>query len=333
MKRKVKSRYRLSFIIAGIVVVLTGFILWNWISSPADSQNKEMVGFNIERGEPLDEIINRLKTSGLIRSPGVMKLTIMRLGLAKEIQAGEFQISPAWSLVKIAQTLTLGRSDIKVTLIEGWRREEIANEIALKFNKKQSSFLKDEFIKLTKDKEGYLFSDTYFFPKNSTAQQVTDILLNNFQKKVSESILNKMRQQNMTLNEALIIASLVEREAKFEKDRPLVAGILIKRWRNDWGLEIDATVQYALGYQQSTNTWWKQNLTRSDLKIDSPYNTYIKSGLPPAPICNPSLSSIQAVANQMRSEYWFYISDQEGNLHFAETIEQHNANIAKYLRS
>ena len=124
---------------------------------------------------------------------------------------------------------------------------------------------------------------------------------------------------------------MVEREAKLDKDRPYVAGIITKRFRNNWMLQIDATVQYALGYQSAEDDWWKQNLTIADLAIDSPYNTYKRYGLPPTPICNPSLSSLKAVANQVITKYWYYISDRNGNMHYAETIVEHNQNISKYL--
>ena len=96
-------------------------------------------------------------------------------------------------------------------------------------------------------------------------------------------------------------------------------------------MEVDATIQYALDYQKNTDSWWKKDLTRSDLKINSPFNTYLYSGLPPAPICNPSLASIQAVANQKQSKYWFYITDNSGQMHYAKTLEEHNINIANYL--
>ena len=131
------------------------------------------------------------------------------------------------------------------------------------------------------------------------------------------------------------MASLVEREAKHDDDRPVIAGIMLKRLKADWPLQIDATLQYALAnlrcIAKSSCDWWIVP-TAADKKINSAYNTYLNNGLPPAPICNPGLSSIKAVVNPQTNNYWFYISDSKGQMHYAKTIEEHNENIAKYLR-
>jgi UPF0755 protein len=125
---------------------------------------------------------------------------------------------------------------------------------------------------------------------------------------------------------------MVEREARTDESRQQVASVMLNRIEDEMKLDIDATVQYAIGYDKTENSWWKKNLTFDDLEIESPYNTYRNANIPPAPICNPSLSSIQAVANaDKNTPYYFYITDPNGNMHYAETLEQHNANIDKYL--
>ena len=112
-----------------------------------------------------------------------------------------------------------------------------------------------------------------------------------------------------------------------------IAGIIIKRWRSGWYLGVDAAIQYALGYDAKTDRWWKLGLTRADLQIDSPYNTYTHLGLPPGPICNPGLDSLTAVSNAKTTTlYWYYLHGKDGEVRYAETLEQHNQNIAKYLR-
>lgn len=279
----------------------------------------------------MDSIAKRLKVKALIRSQAIFKITVLTHGLAKKIQAGEFNLSPAWNTGTIARSLTHGTSDLRITLIEGWRREEIADELEKQFETAGESFGRNAFLQETKGKEGYLFPDTYFIPKHSQASKISEMLMETFDEKVDEKVQTAISRQGLTLDEAIIIASMIEREVRSDKDRPLVAGILIKRWRNDWPLQVDATIQYALGYQVKEESWWKRNLTKEDLEIESAYNTYSRTGLPPTPICNPSLSSIKAVANQQKSEYWFYLSDNEHNLHYAKTIEEHNLNIAKYL--
>jgi UPF0755 protein len=137
----------------------------------------------------------------------------------------------------------------------------------------------------------------------------------------------------LTLEEGIILASIVEREGNSDTDRPIIAGVLINRLNEGWALQADATLQYALGeeYQKSAKNWWKQNLTNEDKEVNSAYNTYQNTGLPPAPICNPGLSAITAVANPEYTDNRYYIHDNEGNVHFAETLEQHEQNINTYL--
>jgi UPF0755 protein len=129
----------------------------------------------------------------------------------------------------------------------------------------------------------------------------------------------------------MVLASIVEREGRTDEDRPVIAGILLKRLNSDWPLQADATLQYALGYQAFEKSWWKKALTVEDKKIRSPYNTYLNAGLPPAPISNPGLSSIRAVVYPTVSPYWYYLHDPQGRVHYATTLEEHEQNIASYL--
>jgi UPF0755 protein len=127
-------------------------------------------------------------------------------------------------------------------------------------------------------------------------------------------------------DENLILASLVEREVRVDTDRKIVAGIILKRLKADWPLQIDATIQYVLG---NKNDWWPKNI---DTKFESKYNTYLNPGIPPTPICNPGLRSIEAVLSPQNTNYWYYISDDQGVTHFAKTLAEHNLNVDKYLR-
>ena len=133
------------------------------------------------------------------------------------------------------------------------------------------------------------------------------------------------------MEKLVIIASLIEREAKLAADRPLTASVILNRLKIGMKLDIDATVQYALGYQTQEKSLWKKDLTNLDLEIDSPFNTYQNPGLPPAPIANPGLAAMEAVVNAPDTNYLYYISDKSGKLHLAGTIEEHNANIDQYL--
>lgn len=214
----------------------------------------------------------------------------------------------------------------RVTLLEGWRVEEMA----VKLNK-DLGIKNEEFLKLAK--EGYMFPDTYFFKEEALASAVAQKLRANFDLKYDDKLRAKIKKLGLTPAEGVVLASIVEREARSDEARKMVASILLKRLKIGMGLNADATIQYALVSQGAKTPppagWWKRNLTREDLKIDSPYNTYLYRGLPPGPISNPSLSSLNTVANANPSTpYLYYYHDSQGISHYGRTLEEHNENIA-----
>lgn len=334
MKRKKSSTNRLfGFgLLALLVFIGSSLLWWRWATAPADSASSAAQIFVIPRGQGIDAIGDRLYQAELIRSPAAFKIMVFKNHLAKKIQAGDFRLKPSMDLNTITQELTHGTLDIWVTLLEGWRQEEIANKIEKEFVSKNSEFDKLAFLQATKKDEGYLFPDTYLIPRDASAATIASLLKNTFNKKVDLS----QNSSGLSSKQVITLASILEREVRTDKDRPIIAGILIKRLENDWPLQADATVQYAVASKncrRSDNcTWWPQNLTRADIDLDSPYNTYQNQGLPPTPICSPGLASIKAVLSPKSSAYWFYISDLKGNIRYAETVEDHNANITKYLR-
>ena len=325
--RSNKALQKIKVVILSLgAVVATSLFIFSQLTKPLDPKSKKAKIFVIRKGETLTSIAKRLEKEKIIRSKIAFILAVKKLGIEKKIQAGTFKLSPAKNTFEIAKTLTYGTFDVWVTIVEGLRKEEIAQIIS-----KKIKISKLEFLKYAK--EGYLFPDTYLFPKNTTAKRIVKIMEKNFHKRFNEELKKRARQKGLTVEQTVILASLVEREAKYENDRPIVASILLKRLKNDWPLQVDATVQYALGYQEKQKTWWKKNLTKQDLEIDSPYNTYKYKGLPPTPISNPGLSSIKAVIKaNPNTPYWYYISDKRGKLHFAKTLKEHQANINKYLR-
>jgi len=248
------------------------------------------------------------------------------VGIEKNMQAGDFRLSKNMNAEEIAQNLTHGTADVWVTIIEGLRKEEIAQILTENFKIPTIPFIEQA-------REGYLFPDTYLIPKDATIEKIISIFTANFEKKYTPELQAKVKSLGMTVREGLILASLVEKEAKFPEDKNKVAGIIYKRFKDDWMIQIDATIQYALRYQKKEKTWWKKDLTVDDINVDSTYNTYKYKGLPPAPICNPGLESLQAVANaDVNTKYWYYISDKKGNMHYAMTLDEHNENIRKYLQ-
>lgn len=307
-----------------IIFLLLFFVVRGWWNSqlaPAGS-DKGLKTVIIAKGSGLNEIANQLKKANLIKSPFVFKMLVKKENLDRKLQAGTFKLSSSMSSLEIAQKLAGGADEIWVTLIEGWRTEEIADKLQNELNIKREDFLKVA-------KEGYMFPDTYLFPREFTAEQISKILRDNFNSKFSSELRSKIRSQGLSEDQGVILASIVEREGRSDKVRTEVASILLKRLKIGMGLNADATLQYALGYQKDEKSWWKRHLTNEDKLIGSPYNSYIHSGLPPTPICNPGLSSLQAVANADSSTpYLYYYHDSKGNSHYGKTLEEHNENVS-----
>lgn len=319
MKKKILILVCLIFFISLLLV-----LWWGQAVKSPDPTNSNYVIFTIKRGENTRDIAEQLKKQGLIRSPVAFFLLNRFGGVADSIQAGEFRLSPSMDLSALANSLTHGTMDVQITIPEGWRSEEIALKIAQQFNIPEKEFLKNA-------REGYMFPDTYLIPKDATAEAVAKIFNTNFNKKIQNIDMEKAIKNNFSLDQVITIASLVEREAKHDIDRPLVASVIINRLKIGMKLDVDATVQYALGYQSAEKSWWKKELTIEDIGTNLPFNTYNNPGLPPTPICNPGLAVIKAVIEAPDTDYLYYISDREGNNHYAKTIEEHNANISKYL--
>lgn len=274
-------------------------------------------------------IAQRLKKDGFIRNPLVFRLLVMKKGIAHKIQAGSFSLSPSFSTEVIAETLTHGTADVWLTFPEGWRKEEYAALLATKIE----DFDTQKFI--SQAEEGSLFPDTYLIPKKATVEKILAIFKINFQKKLTATLIAKGVQKGLTRQPIIILASLVEREVRTSADRAKVAGILIKRLRADWPLQVDATLQYLQASQKCQGKpldcdWWPKALAETK-KVKSSYNTYLYQGLPVGPICNPGLNALEAVVNFEESDYWFYLSDSSGKIHYASTSSEHNQNITQYL--
>ena len=313
----------LIFVLA--VCAILGVLIYKEGALAVDKDNKSTKIFVIKPGQSLDKITNNLASEQLIRNKIVFNIVVRQQKAEKKIQAGDFRLSPSMNVFEIVKELQHGTLDVWITVVEGLRKEEIAQIISQKFNISEVDFIK-------KAQEGYLFPDTYLIPNQSNSDLIIKIMKDNFQKKYI-TLKDKIEKLKLTENQVVTLASLIEREAKDLQDRPIVAGIILKRIREDWPLQIDASIQYAVGYQPDEKTWWKKSLTAEDLNVNSPYNVYKNTGLPPGPICNPGLSSLEAVANaDENTPYWYYMSDKSGKMHYGKTLEQHNENIGKFLQ-
>ncbi len=314
-------------LILGIFVLLAlglGWVWWNDANSPFDLKNHTTKIFVVSPGESVRTIATRLKNEKLIKDQIGFFLQVKFRGMGENLQAGDFRLSPSMSVSEIINELTHGTLDAWVTTLEGWRVEEIALKLAQDLAIPEQEFLKHA-------REGYMFPDTYLIPKDASASAVVQMFLDNFEKKVNKQVKAGIENQGLTLEEGIVLASIVEREGRTATDRPVIAGILLKRLQHDWPLQADATLQYMLGYQPQEKTWWKKVLTDADKKNNSPYNTYRNVGLPPKPISNPGLAAINAAAKPQTTNYWYYLHDDRGEVHYAETLAEHEANIRTYL--
>lgn len=301
------------------------YFMYSEGSLPVDKRNTGSTIFKVEKGDGLFSVAKKLAAEDLIRNKLIFTVIAFQKGIDKKIQAGEFKLSKKMTAQEVADALTHGTVDEWVTIVEGLRKEEIAQKLAQTFTFSEISFIEQA-------KEGHLFPDTYLIPKTATMDTIIQLMESNFQKKMAEARAERPFEKRSD-RDILILASLVEREAKFPDDRRIVASIILKRALNDWPLQLDATIQYGLGYQRKEKTWWKRDLTVDDLKVDNTYNTYERKGLPPAPICNPGLDSIKAaLAADPNTPYWYYVNDKKGRVQVAKTLEEHNENIRKFVQ-
>lgn len=314
---------RLIVLIGVLIVIVFGLYIW-WTNGtrPVDKNNNTAKIFVVGQGAGVREIANNLKSEGLIRDPIVFFLLTKRLGVDKDIQAGDFRLNPSMNMYDVIEALRHGTLDIWVTIPEGLRTNEIAEIL-----KKKIPTYQDIWSTELQKHEGYLFPDTYLISRDADINSIISIFQNNFEKKYSTLDTSKT---DLTKNQIVTIASLIEREARHDQDRPLVSSVINNRLDIGMKLDIDATIQYALGYQPLEKRWWKRSLTAGDKLLNSPYNTYKVAGLPPTPISNPGLESLRAAINPANTNYLYYITDKNGVNRYAEDLDGHEANIEKY---
>lgn len=308
-------------IILALVAGVGGIFWFTQVNQPfsSDSTQKRFV---ITRGASTSQVANKLESEGFIKSALAFRFYVQTNNLTKSIPAGEFSLSPNLTIPQIIKKLLAGPTQVWVTVPEGLRREQIPARFVegLELTGERATAFEQEFLAQTTQLEGYLYPETYLFPKEATAGAVI--------KRMTQTLQSKNGGE-MPSKDIVTLASILERETKdIKTEGPIVAGILLKRMNAGWPLQADATVQYVLG---TPAEWWPTPL-RADLQISSPYNTYKIIGLPPTPIASPGIEAIKAAQAPEASDYWYYIHDLEGKIHFAVTLEEHNQNVAKYLR-
>jgi len=293
--------------------------------------------FRIEQGESVASVTARLEESAIIASAGYLYDYLIYTGLDITIQAGEYSLSPALSIIDIARELQDSTpADITFVVFPGWRLEEVAASLPTSgLDISSETFLAaaqtpPQVLAFASPAtmEGFFLPDSYILPRSTTVNQLLETIARNFALHISNDMLTGFSSQGLSVNQAIILASIVERESVQNEEMALIASVFINRLNIGMTLGSDPTVQYALGYDSLNQTWWKNPLNLDDLKFDSAYNTYLYAGLPPAPISNPSLSALNAVAFPESSPYYYFQArcDGSGYHSFAVTFEEHLAN-------
>lgn len=317
--------------------------MWTLVigSSPL-SHNAKGVRVVIAKGSTAKKVAQILDEDGVIRSPFVFSLTCRISGSGAKIKPGVYELSPSMSVQQIISKLVSGDTmETWVTVPEGYTVRQIADTLQTKKLVKSDEFTRFALIKgydfpgylfINGDNlEGYLFPDTYLVPRDSNPDDIINLMLKTFDDKViapnREEIKHAIKLRFKLgddsfaagLQKILTMASLVEREAKLSKDRPMIAAVLWNRINKHMRLEVDATVSYRPGESKHN----KSRVYYSDLGSDSTYNTYKHFGLPPAPICNPGLASIKAVLHPAATDDLFYIAKKNGSHVFSKTFQEH----------
>ncbi|MCS6962597.1 endolytic transglycosylase MltG [Thermoflexus sp.] len=305
------------------------------------------VTFTIHPGQSVMEVAQALEEAGLIRDAFLFRAYVRYHGLDREIEAGEYTLNKTMTIPQIVEALRSGRqAEWTVRVREGLRLEEVAEAIAAQTHLSAQAILEAarDGLRWRRDfpfladlppgatLEGYLFPDTYRLARDATAEAMIRRMLENFGRKVTSEKIAGARARGLSLHQVITLASIVEREAVLPEERPLIASVYLNRLTAGMKLDADPTVQYALGYQPDQKTWWKSPLVLEDLQVDSPYNTYRYPGLPPGPIANPGLASIEAVLNPAETDYFYFMADcikKDGSHWFARTHEEHLRNFRR----
>jgi UPF0755 protein len=288
----------------------------------------------ITRGATFDEIARQLAESGIIGNVFTFRALARMRSQDVAVRAGEYRFDPRRTQNEVLQALVTGGAQVAtwVTIPEGFTAAQIADRLHAEGVGDAAPFAR-EFLgrsivvdgTRTKNLEGYLFPSTYLVPLDAGPGQVADMLMGEFFKELPGDAERRTHALRVTIPQAVTVASLVEREAKSESDRPQIAAVIYNRLRLGMPLQVDAAIEYALPRHKTA-------LSFADLKLDSPYNTYTHAGLPPTPIANPGRPSLEAALHPSKSEYLYYVYCGNGRHVFSRTLAQHQANVARCLQ-
>jgi UPF0755 protein len=304
------------------------------LTQPVSSTPGKPVVITVKQGMTADKIAELLYQQGVIRSVKVFQTVARMHGMESSLQAGDYAFTRDLPVAKIVDMLSTGQTSyLQITIPEGYTIDQIAKllseqhlGIAAKFKEAAKKYAPYDYMALQQNavyaSEGYAFPDTYQIGTDFSEEKLLSTMVAHFDEKVTPEIRQKAEEKGLSVRQLIILASLVEKEAKFEKDRPIIAGVFLNRLKENMPLQSCATIQYILGYP-------KPELSVKDTELESPYNTYQHAGLPPGPIANPGMAAILAVINSTPTEYLYFVADNKGEHHFSKTYDEHLAWIDK----
>ena len=323
-----------------LVTTIIGFIgtlFYSYFLYSLTPQADKSYEFVIQENEDIDSISKKLKEVQAIRDSMMFKLYLKMSNSDTKIKAGEYSLKNIKSIEELISILKKGQERLlKYTIPEGYTVEQIGEKLSglkiidknefLYFSQKKGNEFNFKFSSEIKDGnlEGFLFPDTYLISEPDAGKVISQ-MLSEFESVFNQEIIIRSKKLNISVREVVTLASIVEREAKLDEERPVIASVFLNRLKAGWNLEACSTVEYVVKKAAPV-------LTLSDLQIDSPYNTYKYPGLPPTPICNPGKASIMAVLYPKETQYFYFVSKGDGSHAFSETFEEHEKNIRKYLK-
>ena len=315
------------------------------LPSPA-SEEPEAIPLSVERGQGVEDIAEMLENAGVVESGIQFRVLVSLLGYDGLLQAGDYEFEPETPALEVVYRMRRGIvSSLFVTVVEGWRLEEIADALDADGTISGDEFLEAavagnfthgflEQIGPLTPLEGYLLPATYFYRRNATAESLVKQMLDAMDEQFTQELRERAAEQGLTMHAVLTLASIIEREARVEGERPIMAQVFLARLRRGIPLEADPTVQYALANDPESVRefgYWKSPLTAEDLEVASEYNTYRQFGLPVTPIAAPRLDSIIAVIEPSDTNFLYFVAKPDGSHAFAETLEEHQANVEEFL--
>lgn len=334
--RKQSAHWPLFFAILAVLIALP--IIWWFVLSPTPHTQSSRPGtFVVREGEGWQETTTHLQDQGYVKQPLTFEAIVMLDGARGKLLPGRYELRRGMSARDIISTLTNESAAASITIPEGWRTEQIESRMIAEGLTTRAQWEQalsnppDNPVLTSKPSgvplQGYIFPDTYRFTEKNAARQLVYDSLATLNSKLTPTIRTGFAKQGLTVHQGLTLASIVEREAQVPWERPIIASVYLNRLHRGMKLQADPTTQYAVG---KPGNWWPSHLTYGDLANPSPYNTYVHKGLPPGPICNPGLPSIEAVAKPAHTQYLYFVAKGDGTHVFAKTYAEHERNVQQY---